>query len=135
MLLEDVAHLLDTQKSSACLSSATADWWASSAAGICCRRSHPGCPLRRLRRTTKHPRCFLRGSCTAALGGWCRAVNAVVADGVVHLWGTPPDDALRQAFVVAAESVPGVKAVEDHMDHPRVVDPIDLPNWPAPARP
>jgi CBS domain-containing protein len=63
------------------------------------------------------------------------SVNAVVADGVVHLWGIAPDDTLRQAIVVAAESVPGVKAVEDHMDHPRVGDLIDRPNWPSPARP
>jgi CBS domain-containing protein len=63
------------------------------------------------------------------------AVNAVVADGVVHLWGIAPDEAQRQAIVVAAESIPGVKAVEDHMDHPRTMDPLDRPNWPSPGRP
>jgi CBS domain-containing protein len=67
--------------------------------------------------------------------GAAAAVNAVVADGVVHLWGVAQDDTLRQAFVVAAEGVQGVKAVEDHMDHPRVGDLIDRPNWPSPARP
>jgi hypothetical protein len=25
--------------------------------------------------------------------------------------------------------------VEDHMDHPRVFDPLDRPNWPSPERP
>jgi CBS domain-containing protein len=63
------------------------------------------------------------------------SVNAVVSDGVLHLWGIALDDALHQAIVVAAESVPGVKAVEDHMDHPRVADLIDRPNWPKAARP
>jgi CBS domain-containing protein len=63
------------------------------------------------------------------------SVNAVVADGVVHLWGVVQDDTLRQAIVVAAEGVEGVKAVEDHLDHPRVGDLIDRPNWPSPARP
>jgi osmotically-inducible protein OsmY len=62
-------------------------------------------------------------------------VNAVVRDGVVHLWGIAPDEVLRQAIVVAAENVPGVRAVEDHMDHPRTIDPLDRPNWPSPARP
>ena len=63
------------------------------------------------------------------------AVNAVVRDGVVHLWGIAPDEVLRQAIVVAAENVPGVRAVEDHMDRPRTIDPLDRPNWPSPARP
>jgi len=67
-----------------------------------------------------------------AVGG---SVNAVVADGVVHLWGIAPDEAQRQAIVAAAESVAGVRAVEDHMDHPSAIDPMDRPNWPSPARP
>jgi hypothetical protein len=53
----------------------------------------------------------------------------------VHLWGTPPDDALRQAIIVVAENLAGVHSVEDHMDRPSVVDPLNLPNWPAPAPP
>jgi len=64
-----------------------------------------------------------------------RAINAMVADGVVHLWGTPPDDALRQAIIVVAENLAGVHSVEDHMDRPSVVDPLNLPNWPVPAPP
>ncbi|HME27746.1 MAG TPA: CBS domain-containing protein [Acetobacteraceae bacterium] len=63
------------------------------------------------------------------------AINAVVAEGVVHLWGVAPDEALRQAIVVVAENVPGVRAVEDHMEHRRVIDPLDRPNWPSPGRP
>ncbi len=59
------------------------------------------------------------------------AINAVVADGVVHLWGVVPDETLRQAIVVAAENIPGVRAVEDHMDRKRVIDPLDRPNWPS----
>jgi CBS domain-containing protein len=63
------------------------------------------------------------------------SINALVMDRVVHLWGTAPDEAVRQAIVVVAENVAGVRAVEDHMDHPRPVDPLDRPNWPTPARP
>jgi osmotically-inducible protein OsmY len=63
------------------------------------------------------------------------AVNALVTDGVVHLWGVAPDEAQRQAIVVAAEAIPGVRGVEDHMDHKRAYDPMDRPNWPSPARP
>jgi CBS domain-containing protein len=63
------------------------------------------------------------------------AVSALVADGVVHLWGTAPDETQRQAIVVVAENLPGVRAVEDHMDHATPVDPLNLPNWPNPARP
>jgi CBS domain-containing protein len=70
-----------------------------------------------------------------AWGGSPGSVNAVVADGVVHLWGVAPDDTVRQAIIVAAENLPGVQAVEDHMDRARPVDPMDRPNWPSPARP
>ena len=63
------------------------------------------------------------------------SINAVVTDGVVHLWGTAPDEALRQAIVVVAENLPGARSVEDHMDHPTAFDPLDRPNWPSPARP
>jgi hypothetical protein len=34
---------------------------------------------------------------------------------VVELWGTITDERERQALVVAAENVPGVKAVKDHL--------------------
>jgi CBS domain-containing protein len=42
-------------------------------------------------------------------------INPVVRDGIVELWGTVTDDRERQALVVAAENVPGVKAVRDHL--------------------
>ena len=41
--------------------------------------------------------------------------NVVVRDGVVELWGVIIDDRQRQALKVAAENIPGVKAVKDHM--------------------
>jgi len=43
------------------------------------------------------------------------STNIVVRDGVVHLWGTVFDDREREALKVAAENLPGVKAVKDHM--------------------
>lgn len=70
-----------------------------------------------------------------AWGNGAAGVNALVTDGVVHLWGVAPDEAQRRAIVVAAETLPGVRGVEDHMDHPRLYDPMDRPNWPQPARP
>ena len=41
--------------------------------------------------------------------------NVVVRDGVVELWGTIVDDRQREALKVAAENIPGVKAVKDHL--------------------
>jgi len=62
------------------------------------------------------------------------SINAVVANGVVHLWGIAPDEQQRQAVVVVAEGIAGVRSVEDHMDRRRVIDPLDRPNWPSPTR-
>jgi CBS-domain-containing membrane protein len=42
-------------------------------------------------------------------------VNAVVADGVVDLWGTITDEKERRAICVLVENVPGVKEVHDHI--------------------
>lgn len=42
-------------------------------------------------------------------------VNVVVRDGVVELWGVIIDERQRQALKVAAENIPGVKAVKDHL--------------------
>ena len=42
-------------------------------------------------------------------------ISPIVRDGVVELWGTITDERERQALVVAAENVPGVKAVHDHL--------------------
>lgn len=43
------------------------------------------------------------------------ALNVVVQNGVVELWGTITDERERQALIVAAENIPGVKAVRDHL--------------------
>src|SRR5262249_52516891 len=42
-------------------------------------------------------------------------IDVSVRDGVVDLWGTITDERERAAIVVAAENVPGVKAVNDHL--------------------
>ena len=41
--------------------------------------------------------------------------NVVVRDGVVELWGVIIDERQREAMKVAAENIPGVKAVNDHL--------------------
>ena len=42
-------------------------------------------------------------------------VNVSVRDGVVELWGVIIDERQRQALKVAAENIPGVKEVKDHL--------------------
>jgi CBS domain-containing protein len=42
-------------------------------------------------------------------------INVVVRNGVVELWGAIMDDRERQALIVVAENVPGVKDVRDHL--------------------
>jgi CBS domain-containing protein len=61
--------------------------------------------------------------------------NVIVEDGVVHLWGLVRSPEVRKAMVVAARNIPGVKAVEDHMDRNRDPDAMTWRNWPRPARP
>ena len=41
--------------------------------------------------------------------------NIMVKDGVVHLWSSYYSDQEKRALVVASESIPGVRRVEDHM--------------------
>ncbi len=41
--------------------------------------------------------------------------NVVVRDGVVELWGVIVDERQREAMKVAAENIPGVKMVIDHL--------------------
>ena len=48
-------------------------------------------------------------------------LNPIVRNGIVELWGTITDERERQAIIVAAENVPGVKEVRDHVV---CVDPI-----------
>jgi CBS domain-containing protein len=61
----------------------------------------------------------LRRDIESAVRGrtWSLAKQAdvVVQDGVAHLWGVVPSDLVRQAYRIAAENVPGVKAVQSHM--------------------
>ena len=47
--------------------------------------------------------------------------NPIVRNGIVELWGTITNERERQALIVAAENVPGVKAVRDHLV---LIDPI-----------
>jgi len=42
-------------------------------------------------------------------------INPVVRNGVVEMWGTITDERERPALMIAAENVPGVKAVHDHL--------------------
>jgi osmotically-inducible protein OsmY len=42
-------------------------------------------------------------------------LNATVTNGVVDLWGFAQSEKERQAIRVAAESIPGVTAVNDHL--------------------
>jgi len=59
----------------------------------------------------------IRDKILAVLGKqpWAPRVNVVVRNGVVELWGVITDDRERQGLIVAAENVPGVKEVHDHM--------------------
>jgi len=43
------------------------------------------------------------------------ALDIVVRDGVVDLWGSITDERERQALIVAAENIPGVKGVKDNL--------------------
>jgi CBS-domain-containing membrane protein len=42
-------------------------------------------------------------------------INVIVRDRIVDLQGTITEDSARHAMVVAAENVPGVRAVHDHL--------------------
>jgi CBS domain-containing protein len=48
---------------------------------------------------------------------WASAqfINVIVHNGVVELWGTITDERARQALMVAAQNVPAVKKVVDHV--------------------
>jgi CBS domain-containing protein len=49
-----------------------------------------------------------------------RPSNIIVANGVVHFWGEVHSENERKAMRVAAESVPGVRAIEDHTWYPAI---------------
>jgi CBS domain-containing protein len=46
---------------------------------------------------------------------WAPQVNVVVKDAVAELWGTITDERERQACIVTAENVAGVRDVHDHL--------------------
>jgi CBS domain-containing protein len=52
---------------------------------------------------------------TIAKQDWAPHINVIVKDGVAELYGIVTDDRERQGLVVAAENVPGVKRVVDHL--------------------
>jgi CBS domain-containing protein len=52
---------------------------------------------------------------TIARQDWAPHVNVIVKDGVAELYGVVTDDRERQGLVVAAETVPGVTRVVDHL--------------------
>jgi CBS domain-containing protein len=41
--------------------------------------------------------------------------NVTVKDGIVHLWSSYYSEQEKRALIVAAENIPGVRGVEDHM--------------------
>ena len=59
----------------------------------------------------------IRDRVLAALSkhNWAFAVNVVVKNGVVDLWGTITDERVREACIVAVENVADVKKVHDHL--------------------
>jgi CBS domain-containing protein len=50
--------------------------------------------------------------------------NIIVEQGEVHLWGYIATESARRAIVVAAENIPGVRRVHDHMDYPPIRQPF-----------
>jgi predicted transcriptional regulator len=60
---------------------------------------------------------------------WAPHVNVVVKESVAELWGTITDERERQACVVTAENVAGVRAVHDHLVW---VEPISGMAFPSP---
>ena len=76
----------------------------------------------------------IRAAVLAELSGqpWAPSptdVGVQVRDGVVHLWGSVDSGAQRDAVIAAAESTPGVRAVEDKLAIRHPADPMDRPNW------
>jgi CBS-domain-containing membrane protein len=59
----------------------------------------------------------IRDRILASLGEqrWATRVNVVVKNGIAELWGAIMDDRERQALIVAAENISGVKKAHDHL--------------------
>src|ERR1700751_3570006 len=51
----------------------------------------------------------------AQKGAEVSPANVTVKDGVVHLWSSYFSEQEKRALIVAAENIPGVRRVEDHM--------------------
>lgn len=60
--------------------------------------------------------------------------NVIVEAGVVHLYGLARSPEVRKAMLVAAQNIPGVRKVEDHM-HDRTAGTAMDWGWPEPPRP
>jgi len=83
---------------------------------ICCARSRRDKPIRFLRRRNPTPP-FAAMNDVLKNEEWAMSamVNVIVSEGVVHLWGVIDSGDQRQALRVAAENIPGVTAVEEHL--------------------
>ena len=60
----------------------------------------------------------IRNRIIDALGrnDWCpRGLSVIVRDGMVHVGGIITDERTRQAAIVCAENIAGVKKVHDHL--------------------
>ena len=59
----------------------------------------------------------IRDRILVALGQehWAPKANVVVKNGIAELWGALTDERERQALIVAAENISGVKEVHDHL--------------------
>jgi CBS domain-containing protein len=60
---------------------------------------------------------------------WAPHINVIVKNGIAELHGVITDDRERQGLIVAAENVPGVKQVRDHLVW---VEPISGMSFPSP---
>ncbi len=66
----------------------------------------------------------IRAAVVRALGEhrWALpAENVIVTGGIVHLWGVIESEEERRAIRITAESVPGVKSVESHLEYPPMI--------------
>ena len=71
----------------------------------------------------KELRTTLLNEISAATGSEAALINATVIDGAVQLWGNVDSPDRRKAAGVAAESLPGVKSVENNI--------CVVPSWKA----
>ena len=61
----------------------------------------------------------IRDNVVAALERFSRVyaglINVVVLDGIVQLWGVLTNESQRDRILTAADGIPGVISVEDHL--------------------